>query len=168
MVFMEPVHLGWKCLITSWAEKFESNFPKHAANLGKWVTDVCEKAIPFIRDECQEAPGIPSCDANLVVAYVRMLTAFVSEGHQIADTETKPVKSDEDEARLVAMYCAQCAIWSLGANLHENSRKKFIDFIRPKLLSFCEKVPADVDLYMYCVDDEAVKFVDLRQLVPAY
>jgi dynein heavy chain len=169
MVYLEPVHLGWKPLISTWAEKFQDRYPKYAENLGKWVLQICEDALPFIREECQEAPGLPSQDNNLVQSYLRMLTAFISDGHQVVCAEEgKPTKSDEDEAKLVEMYCALCAIWSLGANLHENSRKKFIDFLRPKLKKFCETVPSDTDLYMSCVSDEDVKFQSLRELVPTY
>eukprot|EP00913_Durusdinium_trenchii_P011572 g10866.t1 len=83
MVYLEPVHLGWKPLIQTWAEKFEAKFPKYAKDIGKWALSACEEALPYIREECQEAPGIPSMDANLVQAYLRMLTAFISETHQL-------------------------------------------------------------------------------------
>jgi dynein heavy chain len=169
MVYLEPVHLGWKPLIATWAEKFHERYPKYSDNLQNWVTQICEDAIPFIREDCQEAPGIPSVDANLVQAYLRMLTAFISDGHQIiCEAEGKPTKSEEDEAKLVKMYCAMCAVWSLGANLHESSRKKFIDFLRPKLRKICEAVPSDMDLYLTCIDDENIAFQSLRDLVPSY
>eukprot|EP00971_Amphidinium_carterae_P235945 4682515-Amphidinium_carterae.1 len=71
MVYLEPVHLGWKALIETWAENFQAKYPTYAADLGKWTIAVCEAAIPFIREECQEAPGIPSMDSNIVQAYLR-------------------------------------------------------------------------------------------------
>jgi dynein heavy chain len=151
MVYLEPVHLGWKPQIESWSEKFAVKYPLLAPNLGKWAIDICTAAIPFIRDECQEAPGIPSMDANLVQSFLRMMTTFISERHQIVpvgEEERKPMKSEDDEKKLAAIYCAMSAIWSLGANLHENSRKKFTTFIRPYLDKFCIHLPASGDLYI--------------------
>ncbi|CAK9043200.1 unnamed protein product [Durusdinium trenchii] len=149
MVYLEPVHLGWKPLIQTWAEKFEAKFPKYAKDIGKWALSACEEALPYIREECQEAPGIPSMDANLVQAYLRMLTAFISETHQLMpEGEGKPIKQDDDALKLVRIYTAMCAIWSLGANLHENSRSKFVSRIRPRLQLFCPEIPDGGDLYM--------------------
>ena len=69
MFVLRPVLVsGWKPQIESWTEKFEAKYPHLAKSLGKWATDICTVAIPFIREECAEAPGIPSMDANLVQA----------------------------------------------------------------------------------------------------
>eukprot|EP00971_Amphidinium_carterae_P316494 6291228-Amphidinium_carterae.1 len=65
MVYLEPVHLGWQPLVDSWAEKFREKFPQFSESLRKWVTDICSKALPFIREKCKEAPGIASTDTNL-------------------------------------------------------------------------------------------------------
>ncbi|CAE7464862.1 DNAH6 [Symbiodinium sp. KB8] len=98
MVYLEPVHLGWKPLVQSlgragsWAENFKrkpgtkralaGTYPSHSDTLKKWVIDLCDKALPFLREaridcasarlnslgalqECKEAPGIPSVDTNL-------------------------------------------------------------------------------------------------------
>ena len=63
--------------------------------------------LPYIREECQEAPGIPTMDANLVQAYLRMLTAFVSEAHQLVpEGEGKAVKGEEEALKLVKIYTA--------------------------------------------------------------
>ncbi|CAJ1382663.1 unnamed protein product, partial [Effrenium voratum] len=169
MVYLEPVHLGWKPLIQTWVEKFEAKFPEFAKDIGKWAMSVCEEAIPYIREECQEAPGIPSMDANLVQAYLRMLTAFISEPHQLMpEGEGKPLKPEEDAKKLVRIYTAMCAIWSLGANLHENSRSKFVSRIRPRLQLFCPEIPDGGDLYMMAVSDDDARVHPLAEIVPQF
>lgn len=30
------------------------------------MIEICEKSLPYLREECKEAPGIPSVDTNLV------------------------------------------------------------------------------------------------------
>eukprot|EP00930_Biecheleria_cincta_P008309 TRINITY_DN10972_c0_g3_i1.p1 TRINITY_DN10972_c0_g3~~TRINITY_DN10972_c0_g3_i1.p1 ORF type:complete len:4176 (-),score=874.55 TRINITY_DN10972_c0_g3_i1:69-11708(-) len=169
MVYLEPVHLGWKCLIQTWVEKFEPKFPAYAQDIGKWVLSVCEEALPLIREDLQEAPGIPSMDNNLVSSYLRMLNSFISEAHRLVpEGEGKALKSEEDAAKLIRIYTAMSAVWSLGANLHENSRKQFISRLRPRLQLFCPDIPDGGDLYMMCVNDEECKVIQLAEVVPDF
>jgi dynein heavy chain len=181
MVYLEPVHLGWRCLITSWVEQFAVKYPRFAENIGKWTMAVCEEALPFIREECQEAPGNPTLDSNLVQSYLRMLTTFISEDHGLVPENTKeeqgerkPSKTEAEEDKLVRMYCCYAATWSLGGNLHENSRMKFVNFLKARLKKFCEDVPKWGDtpgvgnLYLHFVDQAEVKFGFLATLVPQF
>eukprot|EP00434_Breviolum_minutum_P010526 symbB.v1.2.009283.t3/scaffold571.1/size186967/1 len=153
MVYLEPVHLGWKPLVQSWAENFKKKFPAHSESLKKWVIDICDKALPFLREECLEAPGIPSVDTNLVASFLRMLTTFISPQHGFKLEEGGKGTENKQEKVLARIYCAFSAIWSLGANLHEDSRKKFQNFLKNLLQTFCPEV-GDEDLYTLCVNDE--------------
>eukprot|EP00929_Paragymnodinium_shiwhaense_P038463 TRINITY_DN20312_c0_g2_i5.p1 TRINITY_DN20312_c0_g2~~TRINITY_DN20312_c0_g2_i5.p1 ORF type:complete len:4212 (-),score=1387.32 TRINITY_DN20312_c0_g2_i5:193-12828(-) len=169
MVYLEPVHLGWKPLIDTWAERFEKQYPRYAKDLRKWTTDICKDALPFIREECQEAPGIPTMNNNLVQGYLRMLTTFISTAHGfIPEGEGKQVRSEEDLDKLVRIYCAMSCFWSLGANLHESSRKKFMDFMRNRVSKFCSDIPDGCDFYLSCVNDEDVKIEPLDTIVQVF
>jgi len=178
MVYLEPVHLGWKPLITSWAEHFKKKYPAYSHNLAKWTADICEKALPFIREECKEAPGIPSLDANLVSSFLRMLSTFISprhgfkledgkDGAKDANSKLEKGKTDKHNQALARMYCAFSAVWSLGANLHEASRRKFQDFLRIPLQAFCPELP-DNDLYTVCINDKEATFVPISDIVPEF
>ena len=111
-------------------------------------------------------------DANIVTAYLRMLTTFVSKGHGFIDAEDlaegdKPIREPEQDAQLVKLYTAISAVWSLGGNIHENSRKRFVEKIRPLLQKFCPEVP-DGDLYMKAVDDEKCCFIEISSIVEGF
>eukprot|EP00928_Gymnodinium_smaydae_P068050 TRINITY_DN5109_c0_g7_i1.p1 TRINITY_DN5109_c0_g7~~TRINITY_DN5109_c0_g7_i1.p1 ORF type:complete len:4115 (+),score=1184.64 TRINITY_DN5109_c0_g7_i1:176-12520(+) len=169
MVYLEPVHLGWEPLVETWAERFEPRFPRYAKDLRNWVMGVCKQVIPFIREECNEAPGIPTMDNNITQAYLRMLSTFISERHGfIPEGEGKPVREEADLDKLVRIYCAMSAFWSLGANLHESSRKKFSTFIKPLLSAFCEDIPESTDLFLACVNDDECRIDPLNTIVPDF
>jgi dynein heavy chain len=169
MVYLEPVHLGWKPLVVSWAEAFEKSYSRYAKDLGNWTTALIADCLPFIREECQEAPGIPTMDNNLTASYLRFMSAFISERHGIVpDGEGKPMRSQEDCDKLVRIYCAMSAIWSLGGNLHESSRKKFMNFVRPLVQRFCEQIPDDLDLFLSTVDDDSCQIKHLNNIVPKF
>ncbi|OLP97718.1 Dynein heavy chain 6, axonemal [Symbiodinium microadriaticum] len=161
-------------------------YPSHSDTLKKWVIDLCDKALPFLREECKEAPGIPSVDTNLVASFLKMLTTFISPQHGFKLEEGREGKATQAENKhekvLARIYCAFSAVWSLGANLHEASRKKFQDlskmvvstdasaagqdFLRAPLQMFCPEV-GDQDLYTLCVNDaEARSPVVLQSLMP--
>ena len=158
----------------------KDKYPALADMLKKCVMDVCEKTLPFIRRECREAPGIPSVDANLVASFLRMLSALVSERHgfkpetdkereqsepESPKTATEKSKAGSAEKALARLHCAFAAVWSLGANLHEDSRRKFEDHLKGVLQPFCPEASAK-SLYAVYVDDENSALVDVSSRVP--
>jgi dynein heavy chain len=167
MVYLEPVQLGWKPLISTWIENFKDKYPSLAEKFRKWIMDLCEKAIPFIRQECREAPGIPSVDSNLVGSFLRMLTAFISPRHGFQpEAENVKVSAAREKhlATLARVYCEFAAVWSLGANLHESSREKFQHFMRNKFQSFMP----DSNLFSLCVNDDEAKFQPISGIVQEF
>merc|ERR1719159_2227427 len=79
MVYLEPVHLGWEPLVTTWGENFTDIFPTYAEQLRDAILAVGREAIPFLREELKEAPGVPSMDNNLINSFHRLMNTFISE-----------------------------------------------------------------------------------------
>lgn len=166
MVYLESVQLGWRPLIETWAETFRETYTAYIDKLKEWVLLVCAKALPFLREVCVEAPGIASVNTNLVTSFLRMLTTFISARHGFASDDAEPDKGKMDSVRL---YCAFSAVWSLGGNLHESSRRKFQEHLKPVLRGFCpEAAKPNMDLYSVCVSDDAVAFTDIKLIVPDF
>eukprot|EP00397_Hematodinium_sp_SG-2012_P000140 GEMP01000140.1.p1 GENE.GEMP01000140.1~~GEMP01000140.1.p1 ORF type:complete len:2733 (+),score=458.69 GEMP01000140.1:292-8199(+) len=169
MVYLEHVHLGVKCLLETWGEIKAKSYPKMAPMIMTWAAQIVKVSLPFIRDNCKQAPGIPAVEPSMVKNYLNLIDAFINHEHGIfPDEEGKQVKSEKQLDSQVRMYTAFAAVWSLGGNLHESSRAKFVEFIRPHLTKFCPELPQTDNLYSIYVDDDNVRFVDIRSLVPVY
>jgi dynein heavy chain, axonemal len=65
MVYMEPVHLGWKPLIKTWNEVNVDVMPSNFLDLiVKNVEGIFDKLLPFVKEQCRET--IDSAIVNLV------------------------------------------------------------------------------------------------------
>jgi dynein heavy chain, axonemal len=78
------------------------------------------KLLPFVRENCKEI--IETVNVNLVASCLNMIQAFMTE-----DTLEKLKKTAVYPEKMVLTYIVFSLIWSLGANLHDSSRKKFSD-----------------------------------------
>jgi dynein heavy chain len=170
MVYLEYVHLGWQNLIHTWKENFASELPAFATNVHKWVLMLCEACIPFIRESCSEAPGIPSADVTLVANFLKLINTYICLRNGIPRTsdEAKSNKTDAQQDKLVRMYVLYSLFWSLGGNLHDKSRTKFQNFVKPKLKTFCPDFPEHDDMYQISVDVDAVAFIRVQEIVPEF
>jgi dynein heavy chain len=126
MVYLEPIHLGWEPLITTWKEKMVEEIPEpYLATIIETTTQVFKAMFPFIRKKCKEM--VASVDNNLVASCLNLLETFLS---------SKGLDLKKSAANLpfpnkaVLTYLCFSIIWSLGANLHDNSRPGFIEAIR--------------------------------------
>ena len=64
MVFLEPIHLGWKPVITSWKAHFTARLPQGLVELPdkvpiadvleKWLFTYVPPTLHFLREKCQE------------------------------------------------------------------------------------------------------------------
>jgi len=79
-----------------------------------------KKLLPFVRENCKEI--IETVNVNLVASCLNMIQAFMTE-----DTLEKLKKTAVYPEKMVLTYIVFSLIWSLGANLHDTSRKKFSD-----------------------------------------
>lgn len=65
MVYLEPIHLGWEPLITTWKEKMIEEIPEpYLSTIIETTTQIFKAMFPFIRRKCKEM--VSSVDNNLV------------------------------------------------------------------------------------------------------
>jgi len=110
----------------------------------KHVENIFEKLLPFVREQCKEI--IETVNVNLVSSCLNMIQAFMNE-----ETLEKLKKTAVYPEKMVLTYIVFSLIWSLGANLHDTSRKKFSDSIKAEILNILPEFP-DGDVYDYGID----------------
>ena len=124
MVYLEPVHLGWKPIIKSWYEHSQEIIPVQFLDIiVKHVEEIFEKLLPFVREQCKEI--IESVNVNLVQSCLNMIQAFLNP-----DTLDKLKRTAVYPEKLILTYIVFSLIWSLGGKIHDSSRKKFSDTIK--------------------------------------
>ena len=72
MVYLEPVHMGWKPLIKTWHETYSETIPAAFMELiVKHVESIFDKLLPFVRENCKEI--VESVNVNLVQSCLNMI-----------------------------------------------------------------------------------------------
>jgi hypothetical protein len=75
-----------------------------------------------------------------------MISAFLS--HDMLDKLKRTIQYPD---KVVMTFIIFSLIWSLGANLHDSSRKKFSDALKAEILPIMPEFP-DGDVYDYGMD----------------
>ena len=135
MVYMEPHHVGIIPIIKSWVLNYQNKlrklledelakpsskercekYIKHVEDLGNDLTTMIPRFLNFIRERCKEK--IPSVDCNLTQSCLNFISCFYQP--EIIKPEVPNITD------LCNYYLAFSIIWSIGANLSDESREIF-------------------------------------------
>lgn len=137
------------------------------------IPQFCAHLLPFYREELKEPTGLDTLDNQIVHSFLKFVTTFVSAKHGIFSAEEDGLsdKPPELTQKHVKLYCVFACIWTLGGNLHEKSRPKFQEHMRPEFEKFLGPgvLPdASKDMFSLCVDDEKVEFQPIGEIVSEY
>lgn len=145
MVYTEPSTIGWHPLKTSWLKKTNDNYsqigPKCMAlieSLLNWLIDPC---LQFVKKHCREP--VPTSTVNLPVSCMNMFESMLDEfktpvkiirrASQPANEEsgsgTSAPTGDDKETWLQCLFVLSL-IWTIGAAIDNDARKKFDGFLR--------------------------------------
>ena len=164
MVYLEPVHLGWAPLITTWHEMMVDEIPEpHLGTLVDNVNSICKDLLPQLRKKCKEV--VPSVDANLIKSCLNLLQTFL--GTETGIDLHKNADKIGNVQKAVLTYLAFSVIWSLGANLQDSSRSTFNDIFRVVMKKKFSEFP-DGDSYEYGIDPENHKLVSWNEQIPSF
>jgi len=165
MVYLEPYHVGFMPVIETWSivyrqkinKIFEDDGSRKQKSLSeavdrylKFFDKTCDniiintpKLINFIRSNCKEK--IPSVDINLVTSLLNLLSCFFNP-------DVIKLQSENLE-ELFNYYLSFSLIWSLGANLDDDSRNSFMNILRELMYKLGVQTEKSLDLYDIFVND---------------
>lgn len=138
MVYNDWKNLGWEPYVQSWlAKRKEKRLVDPLKTLfEKYVTKVLE----FRHKNCKEL--IPTGELNAVTSLCYLLEALAT-----VENGVDPADADNFE-RMLELWFLFSLIWSLGASVNEDGRKKMDNFIREMEGQF----PPKDTVYEYYVD----------------
>ena len=185
MVYMEPVHLGWEPIIDTWAIKFKKErygkkddkkdegehkeivAPAYINNVIDKLRTMFKENFQFLREDCKEI--ITTQDNNIVQSCLNIFDILFEELKSSQDLD-KMSNFDADACCSMVMIFA--FVWSAGANLHDavkdNSRVKFSQQIKNKILKFYSSFPYEGEIYDYFIDFKTREFKNWSELVTEY
>jgi dynein heavy chain len=143
MVYLEPVHLGWKVLVITWKEKMvDQIIEPYLEKIFNVLLPVIEKLLNTIRKQCKSVIEAQEC--NLVSSCLQMIHIFLNKDAISLENKDKVPNPD----KTVFTYLSFCLVWSIGANLHDSSRPMFGEFLRGQMRQHFPEFP-EGDVYEY-------------------
>ncbi len=115
-----------------------------------------------IREKCKEK--IPTVDCNLVRSCLNLFTCLIDPDRR----DGVDLKKRENPETLALMMFVFSFIWSFGANIHENNRKDFNQFIKYKINSVYSDFPDTGEVYDYYINTETQQFSSWNEILPEY
>jgi len=192
MVFLDNDQLGWEPLFETWTYHFRNAHvygnteplkepnteprvsPAFQKILNDWlerVRELIKQNLPYVRQQCKEV--IASVDGNLITTCCNMINTFFGQLlYKTGGIEKLEKQSDEDLKLRLNMVMIFSFICSIGGNLHDaatnNSRVRFSQYIRSKIMKYFSSFPFEGDVYDYYIDFESKQFLPWTGLVPEF
>lgn len=186
MVYIDSNQLGWEPVVDTWcyffkeknldmsAEMIAANTHPLCVQVNNLVTrfkDLFADQYTFLRKECKEI--IPSSDVNLCQSFLNLTTVMFNSLVDFAGGRDKLEKMEKADLELYFnLILIFSFIWSVGGNLFDgqpwNSRQKYSQFIKSKILKVFTSFPFEGDIYDYFIDFENKEFKAWNDVVPEF
>ncbi|XP_066267393.1 dynein axonemal heavy chain 2-like isoform X1 [Branchiostoma lanceolatum] len=152
MVYNDYNDLRWKPYVDSWLEKrTQKQSVEHLQRLfDKYVNQVLE----FRRTQCKEL--VTSSELNVVASLCRLLDSLATEENGVNPHDP------DNYGRMIELWFMFCLIWSIGATVDEDGRKKMDNYIRELEGSF----PNKDTIYEYYVDPKNKVYSHFEDKLP--
>ena len=139
MIYLNVEDLGWWPYIKSWLTKYEGNAVL-VDTLTKSITKYMEACLEFRRLQCKELVQTDK------LAAVRQLTTLF-DAYNTPEHGLDPADG-EGYVTMIEFTFLFSLIWSIGASLDDDSRKKFDSFLR----EMDSRFPPNDTVYEYWID----------------
>ena len=149
MVYCDYLDLGWQSHIDSWiASKKQKELQEELKNL---IAKYIKPILGFKRLNCREL--VPIAELNGIKSMCHLFDAYGTKENGI------DAGGEEFFGRMCEMWFLFCVIWSIGASVDEDGRKKLDAFIRELEGTF----PNKDSVYEYYVDTKQRAWVQWEE-----
>eukprot|EP00899_Mesostigma_viride_P014884 jgi/Mesvir1/23397/Mv21091-RA.2 len=161
MIYLNVEDLGWWPLITSWMERKRAAGTADAVMLDiiKRMLEVyVDKCVEFVRKECHQP--VPMDRLNAVTTFTYLFDSLATKENSVSP---EACETPEQYVQLVELWVLFCIVWSLGASVDEEGRRKFDAYVR----ELDPKFPATGRCYDYYVDSKKRAWVPWEEKLSA-
>ncbi|XP_070559259.1 dynein axonemal heavy chain 3-like isoform X5 [Ptychodera flava] len=142
MIYMEPIQLGTKPLVTSWIQHELPDFITPTQKqmielLFDWLLEPC---LEFVTRHCKQYVKISKMHMtkNMLSLYSTMMDEIRSAGddsdseleEEATSTSVSDQKLEEERTAMLVCQFLFSLVWSAGGNIDASSKEKFNDFFR--------------------------------------
>jgi dynein heavy chain len=128
MVYLEPSILGWRPIVTSWINTQPSFFTKdNFKTLNILIDWLLPPLLRLVTRQC--VMYYPISDCNMIVSMMNLFDVQILE---VTPEKVEALGTNGMKTRLEATFIFS-AIWSLGASVDDDGRKKFDETLRQLL-----------------------------------
>lgn len=122
MVYMEQVHVGMLSLLASWGAVtlLELVGKRHSKTIISIIEAHLQDTIDYIRDSCHEK--VATSNNQVTQELINLITCQLRK-----EADPKAACKEKD---LVVSLIVWCIVWSIGANLSDDSRPKFAVWLK--------------------------------------
>lgn len=148
MVYLEPEQLGWKVVVESWAERMQDQIIEPYLNqLKTCLIPIFEKLLSVIAKQMKQL--VEAQVSNLVSSCLNFIHIFLNKERIQLDNQEKCPQPE----KAVWTYVSFSIIWSLGANLHDDCRQMFGEFVRGQIRPHFMEFP-DGEVYEFGINSQ--------------
>ncbi|XP_077172642.1 dynein axonemal heavy chain 3 [Paroedura picta] len=132
MIYMEPHQLGWKPLKDSYMNTLPSNLQEnHIELINDLFMWLVQPSLEFIRHHCRVV--VQSSPIHLTFSMMKLYSCLLDEIDQSSDEEGETMSSQQITLWLQGLFLF-ALVWTIGATINAEGRKKFDHFFRNILL----------------------------------
>lgn len=154
MIYLNVEDLGWRPCVTSWLHS-KPREPVLVETLWKLIDKYLEPTLEYKRQNCKEP--VPIDRLNGVRTLMRLWDAFATEENGITPAE------GEQYVKNMEMWFKFCLVWSVGASLDEDGRRKFSSFLRES----DQTLPTAETLFDFFVDPKKKAWAPWEEKLPS-
>nr|XP_015801752.2 dynein axonemal heavy chain 2 [Nothobranchius furzeri] len=151
VVYCDSAALGWRPFVSSWLEKRHKAEVEHLKTLfDKYI----ESTLSFKRTNCREL--IPISDLNGVTSLCHLYDSLATSSSELGSSDMTEL------GKVVELWFVFSLIWSIGASVDKDGRRKINNFLREMGGSF----PQKDTIYEYYVNPDTKTWVPFEYELP--